>query len=1207
MKLSKHIRHPINLIVCSYFTFLMLVFNVYASDDSIIIRNANTSRYRLIFDLIEFDKNNNNSIVWRSKSPLILKMVSILSPSVTIRIKPRFDDDKLLFDCNNAGNSVVKIYFCTYRQNQPNNLSIANLSNALAKENFFFGTTPVDYMKIVKRDDNIYDIFLDKNPKELILYKIKPESFELTANIEQCNDTDFCINKFYYSGQGDPFEVKGWMLKDKHYAIKLDNKIITDNQLIIQGNHSQDSMKFKYNHTHNPAPTFDRKIKVTKDMFYIEKSDLAQIYPKSYTFKENINGEPTIQLEFDNPIQLNTEHNIETLSPNNNLSPNNIQPTLQLDTNADFETATQTSESTVPITDITRSYGIQFAQSNKTILFKGYIKDNEWFTQHTQVCAKLKTIKIQEGNQPIGRFQGFQKENYLLSTEDQYNQLLPGNENVIQGEDTKILICLDERVNPGPLRIENRVDLTTANYIHEFRKEDFKFDPSSNIEVDSIQRDSFDENTPYIILRIKNDHGPIQYENCSICFRRTGNWRVELDETTTNEDGVWLPYNNYWKTYLSTFNISFNRSQSERIYGFLYNTNRNFALNLNIPNTNRNDGVKIEIYAQQTDIPKKLNFYINKNVSSRQCVLLNSDHFYFPDDPLMLVRNISYHHNDNPLSPRPTMRLDLERIEIDNYELFFNSPGTYNISKNITQWTRWENDSNYIYAKLENLQVNNNICSGRIANVGNEHSYHISMNRLDMRANIPLYIYINIQDRPELQQPALTFNFNRTINEANHTIPITYDLFTLHDANYQINSFFDINVENEHPSILLSTMRRQSSSSAIKFGILPFSDDRISNDLRNKLNMNIIHGIEQECETKLINRGYPVTVLNTYPDNTVPFSMELIDIPRPTIDHDTTNDPENILRRINANNNNFNVILFGHIEEDLLTRQLVLCIRAFISRLDNDLKQTRLIRIPQTGRIDNNVIDRAVNSMIDSLIGNLPDINTINSLYNTLRTSSISIPQGTITSTTASLDSIDELLSSSIEYTDLTSIYDNNIQNDLYYTTQLFSPINSFIQGEWQNMFTKISIPTNQFYLRVDSTHKTNNDLSKVFYVLKATDQPVNLSTANHLISDANHNIIADIESWKIPTVHELTHIFQFDEYRETNSNTIEDFLPSFNIGENICFWTSNLKNRQNKILWKVLLKYNQINQHTNSLDYDLKYYEIDSNEEAYLLPVAVL
>jgi len=205
-----------------------------------------------------------------------------------------------------------------------------------------------------------------------------------------------------------------------------------------------------------------------------------------------------------------------------------------------------------------------------------------------------------------------------------------------------------------------------------------------------------------------------------------------------------------------------------------------------------------------------------------------------------------------------------------------------------------------------------------------------------------------------------------------------------------------------------------------------------------------------------------------------------------------------------------------------------------------------------------------------------------------------------------------------IEYFELSDIYDSNLDMGFFSSQQIFT---NDITGlydmlkisQWRNTFIRKSSvenddPLNCFvYTQVNSRHLVNNH-NKCLFVLKTTDQMVSLTRANHIILDMNNKEVGNIHTWKIPTVQELTQIFQFKNYSETVSNHIQSFMFSYSDNENLSFLTSSFKDRQQKILWTVLFRCNQVLQRSQflSMDYDLEYYPTHSQDKAYLLPVTV-
>ena len=1172
-----------------FFFFLLVIPNGYTS--SIRIENVDTDHYFVKFEPMIFTRETDNSTLWITdkEHPLLLKLVDKSSPQKSFVVKPSIKSNKLVFDCNQRAGSEINIFFRFYNADKPDNLTIESYADSITKESFTIGTNvEATDMKIVKSaDGKDFYINLNKQPKDLVLYNIRQESFELNANIEALRDNSLYIQTFSYQNTQRDFSCKiiGWRvlkLENVHqYVIQLSKKNSKpDHVLGINSNHNRDfQLKFRYTHDHSQSPII--KIPLNHTMFYLEKAGCTQASAKSYSFVENEVGEPTITLSFDEPICMEVETNFEAAEDHN-------------------ETNTEVEE-IEPETTINK-YGITFTQATNTNLtFEGFINENEWtaYTQTEKLCAKLLTINIyiKKENQNLikKQFKGFQDKNYLLSTENQY-------ENQKQGE--AILICLDKNDNPGSLTIKKRITLTETNKVYEFLKDDFIFLHDENIKVVDIQKD-FIKDVPSLLLELDNTHGIIKYNQCVICFNQCRNWKLK---SNGEDDGIWTAWGkNYWRTFLSSFKVVGN--QQPTVNRLQYDSVNN-RFKLNIPGNNKN-GVRIEIYTESPTQPSQLTFVANEHINQQgECIPFKNEYFDFPSNPFLEVTNIDYNFRDNRFKPRPTIRIDIGQKRVadnhidDDYTLFFHSVGNYRISKNIDNWRECgENYPDNQCFEIETLTVNSipSPCLGDIV----DGQYQIQIGQSSMTTGIPLLIYIN---KIEDFTPNIRLNVELDVF-ANESKSITAGSFSIQNDNYQIRNITS-NYNRNHPSIFL----RIEPTPEMNLGILSFSDNMISDEILQELGSDYIANIETHCQSQLLAHAEQsiTVVIVDYPSHIDPFSIDSIEVPKPTIEPDLRNDPETILRCINAQSELYQTLIIGHIEENLIDNQLILCFRGFISNLDNSLSVKRKLII------NSNIGEQArstIDEMILELLNRLRQFHPINQQFEISGDScnKILIPpeKDIITPETLNIEFDPQI------YANLNTIYDQNNLNHYFYSLHNDNSSPDAATSirdncQWQNTFIrKTDVNSGLFnslvYSKLDSRNTSTNTM-KTYYVLKATNEPVELTQANRIVNDKNNRNIASINTWKIPNVHELTHVFQFVEYTETVSNHIQEFMFSYKNQQALSFWTSSFQNQEKKVLWKVTFFFRNVYSRNPYflMDYILEYYPIQSNEKAYLLPIAV-
>ena len=301
-----------------------------------------------------------------------------------------------------------------------------------------------------------------------------------------------------------------------------------------------------------------------------------------------------------------------------------------------------------------KSYGIKFSQSNKVITFEGTIRESEWTYRFmgTHLCAKLKTIYIwEERNSKPKKFMGFQQDNYLLSTEDQYI-------NQVQGE--PVCICVDQQNNPGFLKIRKRLYLQNQNHIHELQADDFEFCQDKNIKVKKLikaPKQLHDNRTvPSIRLELSNSTGKLRYQKCDICFNQKGIWTIKAEAKWVNIG------NNAWRAYLSNFTAVPGNIQVD---GVIYNDTTGQFLILVPPVDNQEQATRIEIYTESAVNPGTLEFFAKKNVSHLHCIPFHKKYFRFKQNPDKVVTKINYHYKDHPFKPRPTIFITTETQKIN--------------------------------------------------------------------------------------------------------------------------------------------------------------------------------------------------------------------------------------------------------------------------------------------------------------------------------------------------------------------------------------------------------------------------------------------------------------------------------------------------------------------------------------------------------------
>ncbi|KPA08777.1 hypothetical protein MHK_011022, partial [Candidatus Magnetomorum sp. HK-1] len=909
---------------------------------------------------------------------------------------------------------------------------------------------------------NIRPINLQKD--KIIIYNESERNYELTADFKK---PYLQIRSFKCSINGGDHIVFGYTIvtiDDKeYYAIKIDEKDKNNDPIEVKIKNLKNE-KIYFLHKDNK-----KKVLLQADMFYYEKSYIKNIPAKTYKF-EVINNKPTIILTFPDTNGTNGTNDTNLINEQKFLS-TQISPPQQTSIDEKGES---------------KKYDIKFAQSHQPITFEGNISEKEWSDEHipSYLCALLQSIYI-KNNTRSSLFLNFQKDNYLLNTEDK-----------LEGEyqDVPIYICHDQKYNVGSLKIKNSINLNEANHIHEFNENDFKFIHDPNIKVKKIEKDFYPEK-PSLLLMIENKKTGLEYED--------------------------------------------------------------------------------------------------------------------------------------------------KELEIKEYEFFIKKSGKYNISKKINNndWKRSKKDTDYLFVKIDKYKFGNIYynCYGRITE---DAKYQIIVDLKEYDNGIPLYIYI--KDDKNFEK-TITFNYSNDKTVYKNTFePITAKHFKLHDDNYIIRRI-EPNYETSKPSLLLVIEKKVQKDSpgttppnspthistynikSIK--IMPFSDDMLNDDLKNKLKTKNIYKTCKKIIREFIKPKINVS-LGKYPKNIEPFSIEAIEMPLPTIDNYFTDDPESIFKSINQKEPN-QVLIIGHIEEDLMTNEIILCIRAFITKIDDRLTVKQSLKIS-----NKNIREFEINmkNKVLELLNKLPNTQFIKKKYLSKKAPPAMASTSFFSQNLPSYNSlnkpktitiwdiwnkIDEDSFDNKEYKTYSDIYDNNIKQDFFCTLQDYdyqlNQRNRLNSSEWINSFSRKAIIdkddpfSNSFFIEVVSEHKKKYH-KKTFLIIKSTNNTLNLIEADTKINHFNKIEFANINNWKIPTLEEITHLFQLKKYKQNILNIINLFMPKFTNVDKIYFWTSTFQDRKSKTIWQVSFKFNQIYNGKDfyKMDYDLEYHPTKSTEKAYLLPISI-
>jgi len=1207
--MNKTNKCKILVVMLILLVFLLKQVNSEDNEVSITIKNNDNNQIDCTYQP-EFNKFKEK--YYKSNKPFKLKINSdiIIAPE----IEEKDSIISFIYNPNNlTNNDEINIYLIIETDDDPKfsfkRMTVnSGSSDSISSSSFYFGSEQAKTMEIVKESEKYYILLnCNSNPFENVNSPLKeeiqkPHIVPTNMSMIKSDIRNEYGRYFLQTFNPEPLlenkQIHGFKLfiysnkKYENTVCSIGGEQATNARIevIINGLDNLENKNFKFKYE-NKSNNIERPVPFNKNMFYYTVDYESEHYTATHYKYEN----NKIQLTFDEILMK-------------------IQP------RADEQTDNNSN---------TQKYGIKFAQSNKTISFEGTIKESEWSFKynHTHFCAKLKTITIKEGTSIIGKFMGFpKKDKFLLSTAD-------SNKNKLQGE--SIFVCIDQGENPGLLKIKNKIHLSEPNIIRNFEISDFKFLHDSHIEVSSIDKDHINDE-PSLLLKLSNPTNGLKYNKCDIFFQQQGTWNIQAESKWKSLG------NNIWRCYLQEFTVN---TKEKAVYGVTYNSIKK-DFQLIIPSDNLEKETRIEIYTQSDEKPEDLEFYVEHSNHSQEEIPFNKAHFRLKNTPEKEITDIKkYHEKDNKFKPRPSFFITIgekvEKITENNYCFVFEEKGTWTIKTTIEN-KDWEettiNNIEYYKVKVVEFVANNldTNCSGKIVNG----QYQISIGSKDRDLRKPLYIYMNKDEK--LDNKAIEFTITREVYVENEIENITVNNFKLQDQNYK---FIDLGfgtapiqtnfIENQ-PSILLPAIIKINPTSIphlthpnkkleTNAQIMPFSDNTLSDDLKAKLDMAFIYDIENTCKSILeqhVETDVKIYLENNYPNNLEPFSIVAIETPLPTIDNTITDDPESILKQINKEDDNFKIIIFGHVDEDFSTNELVLYIRAFISKLDDRLAFKERIKIT-TNNIDNSTIQSKMESLIFQLLNSLPDKQIIDRQYKTLKTKQVITSKTKSKPTTQALptkekkekvwDQIDIKNFDIVEYKRLHDIYQMNISNGFYCTLQdySFDPKwqNHLRYSAWYNNYERKIIPNtdpfnSSLYIILTSEHIKNKH-NKTFFLIKVFDQPLDLNQAYKRIHDFNINKYAKQTDWKIPTIHELTQIFQLKKYNDSAQNNFESFMPPLADRDKIPFWTSTFKNREKRILWKVVFQFIKKNDKSIS-EYKLEYEEMDSCGKAFLLPVSI-
>ena len=425
--------------------------------------------------------------------------------------------------------------------------------------------------------------------------------------------------------------------------------------------------------------------------------------------------------------------------------------------------------------------------------------------------------------------------------------------------------------------------------------------------------------------------------------------RFELPICNYSKRGLPLLINIKSKNRPPTLNFNFHihkKNNNPRFISF-DNLNNYFFMNGNSPSIIIPDRQNYTFKRSQRQVlcPALILSFININKQNPAKTIIEKKIPVYPESRPVII---TPHKKDLPIKKYPQEEpeiivqptvitsdpFDVSHKQSVSSGMYFHKPGKYSVQALIFKH-EWKNIDGAWIGKLFSFETTNKtkkqVSKGLLYKNDRLDGSRFQVNFGKEQENgQPLIVSIVSQSKPG----HLMFKFQKVIQ---YPLFIPFDeianAFNLDGTPARwLNNDIPINqkpVVNLFPNKKYSRKKtfNKKSFAPEKIGIVPFSiilTDKLSFNL-NKQTIQHFHKIVVDAFQR--QTRMKIAVLS-YPPNFEPYSLDTIETPEPTIDPIVEDRPEYFFGNI-CKQSNFNYILFGHFEEDILNNHLDIIIRVF--------------------------------------------------------------------------------------------------------------------------------------------------------------------------------------------------------------------------------------------------------------------------------------
>jgi len=650
-----------------------------------------------------------------------------------------------------------------------------------------------------------------------------------------------------------------------------------------------------------------------------------------------------------------------------------------------------------------------------------------------------------------------------------------------------------------------------------------------------------------------------------------------------------------WKGQFAQLKVSTTaKNLPATIPGFYYlkEVNGNIRLQAEICQKTNYPIDKLDIYLVSKVKPGKLSLIMRENTTQDDYfVSFKANHFQCAN---VHPRSISIGQQNQNIFLRlffenlPQPLLKLQQTPSNNpfkrpiYDtivsgLYFDNQGEFDIKATIAnhEWSQVQPEQ--WMAKLQRLTVNvqnvtcyySGFCFYTKDKVVDKHRYQMEIDaaKNGQIQGPPLEILIKSPQRPG----KLSFSVKQRI-PAHKTIfvPFAPEHFTINNtrASFLVHDFI-----NDRPPSICLTFRNQSkpvkqkTSTARRIQIHPYGifiplAHSLSKGLYHDIGGTFLNNLGQKLIQFINKKKLDIRIL-TYPNNTDPFTAQILNSPVMTIEQ---NRKDRVITVIQENLQHFQYIAFAHLEEELLQKNLVF--KLYVYSKANTTATIISESVDVTPNIQNN-INMAMESTAKQL-------------------ATLKIRQLTATTT--------KLVAQS--YATYEDIYALILKNNWYCTPDVSNKekqkaiqelankqslseqeiLNKMKTFKWASTFSIKTDTSSDIFVQIVrnvTTEHIHNFSKPIFSIFMHCWLPRKISTMYELRKFSQKiKTYAGIVNWRVPTIEELIRIFQVKDLFQA-ANPLKQNSKYY-------FWSSTpAKNKQS--FWIVLV--NRDNHNTLMLD----------------------